>query len=200
MNFPNETSGYRSARNRLLQSELELRRRMESVAAELRALPPGGEVPEDYVFERAGPDGAPEPVNLSALFGKSDTLMVYHMMFPRHSGDDRRGPSRGAFAKTPLGDGPCPSCTALIDMWEGTMPHFEGLGGNLVIVAKAPVEQLSAFTRDQGWKHARILSAAGSNFRRDYGGDGLDGEPVPVMTVFKRGSDSNPPAVMARAP
>jgi predicted dithiol-disulfide oxidoreductase (DUF899 family) len=24
-----------------------------------------------------------------------------------------------------VNEGPCPSCTALIDTWEGTMPHFE---------------------------------------------------------------------------
>ena len=141
--FPNETPQDRAARNRLLQSELELRRKMETVAVELRALPDGGSVPEDYVFERIGPDGDAEQVRFSNLFGKSDTLMVYHMMLPRDSRDGRNGPLGGAFAKVPLADGPCPSCAALLDMWDGTMPHFEGLGGNLVIVAKAPAAQLA---------------------------------------------------------
>jgi predicted dithiol-disulfide oxidoreductase (DUF899 family) len=54
MNFPNETSEYRAARNALLASEIALRRQMEAVAAELRALPRGGEVAEDYVFDAAG--------------------------------------------------------------------------------------------------------------------------------------------------
>ena len=49
--FPNETPDYRAAREALLESELALRRQMEAVAAELRALPPGGEVPEDYAFD-----------------------------------------------------------------------------------------------------------------------------------------------------
>mgnify|MGYP006206675187 CR=1 FL=1 len=44
-----------------------------------------------------------------------DTLMVYHYMFPRHSGDQRAGPTRGVFAERALSEGPCPSCTALID-------------------------------------------------------------------------------------
>jgi predicted dithiol-disulfide oxidoreductase (DUF899 family) len=69
------------------------------------------------------------------------------------------------------------------------MPHFEGLGGNLVIVARASIEQVAAFARDKGWKHTRLLSAAGNSFRRDYGGDGPDGQPVPIMTVFKRWPD-----------
>lgn len=184
--FPNETSQYRAARNALLQREIALRRQMEEVAAELRKLPPGGEVPEDYTFERAGGDGATETVTLSELFAAGDTLMLYHYMFPRHSKDTRPGPTSGSFAEAPLGEGPCPSCTALIDMWEGTMPHFQGLGGNLAIVARAPIRQVTAFARDKGWKHVKLLSAANTSFRRDYGGDSADGEPVPIMTVFKR--------------
>jgi predicted dithiol-disulfide oxidoreductase (DUF899 family) len=189
MIFPNEPPEYRKARNALLQSELALRRNMESVAAELRMLPAGGEAPEDYEFERMGTDGAPETVRMSSLFGQSDTLMVYHYMFPRHSQDDRPGPTQGAAAELSLADGPCPSCTALIDMWEGTMPHFEGLGGNLVVVARAPIAQVAAFAHDKGWRNVRLLSASGSSFRRDYGGDGADGESAPIMTVFKRGGD-----------
>src|SRR5437016_1632208 len=38
--FPGETQEYRRARDALLQSEIELRRHMEAVAAERRALPP----------------------------------------------------------------------------------------------------------------------------------------------------------------
>jgi predicted dithiol-disulfide oxidoreductase (DUF899 family) len=189
MAFPNESPEYRTARNALLQHEIALRRHMEAIAAELRALPPGGAVPEDYVFDAIGPNGEPEKLKMSELFRGGDTLMVYHYMFPRHSRDERPGPTRGAMAEVPLGEGPCPSCTAMVDMWEGTMPHFEGLGGNLVIVAKAPIETVAAFARDKGWKNARLLSASSNSFRRDYGGDGPDGEPVPIMTVFKRDAD-----------
>jgi predicted dithiol-disulfide oxidoreductase (DUF899 family) len=184
--FPNETPEYRAARDALLESEIALRRQMEAVAVELRALPPGGAVPEDYVFDAVGAAGEPKKVKLSELFRGGDTLMVYHYMFPRHSGDLRPGPSRGAMAEVPLEEGPCPSCTALIDMWEGTMPHFEGLGGNLVIVARAPIAKLMAFASDKGWKHVRLVSASANSFRRDYGGDGPAGEPVPIMTVFRR--------------
>jgi predicted dithiol-disulfide oxidoreductase (DUF899 family) len=42
--FPGETDAYRSARNRLLEREVALRRAMEDVAVERRALPPGGDV------------------------------------------------------------------------------------------------------------------------------------------------------------
>jgi predicted dithiol-disulfide oxidoreductase (DUF899 family) len=187
--FPNESREYRAARDALLQREIELRRQMESVAEELRSLPPGGEVPEDYEFDRIDDGGAATTVRMSELFGDTDTLMLYHFMFPRHAEDSRPGPSQGQFAELPLAEGPCPSCTALIDMWEGTMPHFEGLGGNLAVVARAPIERVAAFAREKGWRHTRLLSAAHCNFRRDYGGDGPDGQPVPLLTVFKRWPD-----------
>jgi predicted dithiol-disulfide oxidoreductase (DUF899 family) len=187
--FPNETAAYRSARNALLEQEIAQRRQMEAVAAELRALPPGGEVPEDYLFDCIGTDGTPSKVRLSELFSSGDSLIVYHYMFPRHTTDERPGPAGGAMARVPLTEGPCPSCTALIDMWEGTMPHFEGLGGNLVIVATAPIERVAAFARDRGWKNTRLLSAANSTFKRDYHGEDESGQQVPIVTVFKRWPD-----------
>src|SRR5216684_4579675 len=80
----------------------------------------GGEIPEDYVFDYIGDEGAPENVRMSELFRGGDTLMLYHYMFPRHASDTRPGPTGGSTAELPLEQGPCPSCTALIDMWEGT--------------------------------------------------------------------------------
>jgi predicted dithiol-disulfide oxidoreductase (DUF899 family) len=187
--FPNETPDYRRARLALMQREVALRREMEAVASELRALPPGGEVPENYVFDCLGADGVPASVRLSELFRGGETLMLYHFMFPRHPEDKRPGPTSGAIAQAPLIEGPCPSCTALIDMWEGTMPHFEGLGGNLAVVAKAPIERVAAFARDKGWKHTRLLSAANNSFKRDYHGEDAKGRQVPILTVFKRWPD-----------
>ena len=188
--FPNESAEYRAARNALLQREVALRRKMEAVAAELRALPPGGAVPEDYLFDRIGADGAPEKVRLSQLFGDGrDTVLIYHYMFPRHASDDRPGPSSGATSELPLTEGPCPSCTALLDMWEGTIPHFEGLGGALYAVAKAPIERVATFAGEHGWRNIRLLSAAGNGFKRDYGGEDAEGQQAPMMTVFQRGAD-----------
>lgn len=40
------------------------------------------------------------------------------------------GPGSGPGAELPLADGPCPSCTALLDNWEGAIPHVAGLGAN----------------------------------------------------------------------
>ena len=51
LHFPNESAEYRRVRNALLEEEMALRRHVERVAAQRRALPPGGVVPEDYRFE-----------------------------------------------------------------------------------------------------------------------------------------------------
>ena len=55
MRFPNESVDYRQARDALLTEEFELRRHIERVAEQRRALPPGGTVPRDYAF--MGQDG-----------------------------------------------------------------------------------------------------------------------------------------------
>jgi hypothetical protein len=69
--FPNERPDYRQARDALLAEEIELRRHIERVAALRRALPPGGEIPEDDTFE--GDDGE---VRISQLFGDKDSLVI----------------------------------------------------------------------------------------------------------------------------
>jgi predicted dithiol-disulfide oxidoreductase (DUF899 family) len=95
--FPGESAEYRTARDRLLEREIELRRAMEAVAAARRALPPGGAVPEDYVFEAAGPDGKAIQLRLSELFAPGkDSLVIYNFMFPRGYGGPR--PAAGAAA------------------------------------------------------------------------------------------------------
>ena len=62
--FPGETDVYRLARDELLQAEMELRGKIEEVAALRRNLPLGGLV-EDYVFE-----GVNGHVRLSELFAE----------------------------------------------------------------------------------------------------------------------------------
>jgi predicted dithiol-disulfide oxidoreductase (DUF899 family) len=101
--FPGESAEYRAARERLLEQEIALRRTMESVAVARRALPPGGAIPEDYVFGGATEDGAPTDVRMSELFAPGrDSLVIYSFMFPRDPGDERQGPKTGQTALLPL--------------------------------------------------------------------------------------------------
>ena len=45
--YRNESAEYRAARSNLLVEEIELRRYFERIASQRRALPSGGEVPQD---------------------------------------------------------------------------------------------------------------------------------------------------------
>jgi predicted dithiol-disulfide oxidoreductase (DUF899 family) len=188
--FPNETDEYRKARERLLEREIELRRLTEAVAEERRALPPGGEVPEDYVFHEAGGEDKQTDVRLSELFrpGRS-ALVIYSFMFPRDVRDDRPGPTEGETAKLPPGEGPCPSCVAMIDQLEGAADHVTQ-NANLVVVAKTPVERLAAFVRERGWTRLRYLSSANNTYNRDYHAEGPDGGQMPPLNVFERDGDA----------
>src|SRR5277367_1895548 len=126
--FPGESAGYRSARNALLAEEKELRRRVEAVAAARRALPLGGVVPEDYVFEegsrRLDDASPPHPVRLSELFAPGkDALVVYNFMFSAEM------------------EHACPMCSAFLDALNGNAPHLEQRL-NLAVVAKSPVERV----------------------------------------------------------
>ncbi|MFL5827617.1 MAG: DUF899 family protein [Thermoleophilaceae bacterium] len=184
--FPGESAEYRAARDRLLEQELELRRATEAVAAARRKLPPGGIVSEDYVFEEAGPDGAATDVRLSELFepGK-DSLAIYSFMFPRDSGDERPGPDTGQTAELPLVQGPCPSCTALLDQLDGAVEHVtQHL--NFAVVAKAPLPHLVTFANERGWRRLRLLSSAANTYSRDYHGETGEEAPRPILNVFHR--------------
>jgi predicted dithiol-disulfide oxidoreductase (DUF899 family) len=188
--FPGESAEYRTARDLLLEQEIELRRAMEDVAAARRALPPDGVVPEDYVFQGVGPDGAQTDVRLSELFAPAkDSLVIYNFMFPRHKSDDRPGSVHPPTADLPLTEQPCPSCTALLDQLDGAVEHVSQQI-NFAIVAKAPLARILAFAEERGWRRLRLLSAAGNTFKRDYHSETDDGQQMPMLTVFHRDGDA----------
>jgi predicted dithiol-disulfide oxidoreductase (DUF899 family) len=188
--FPGESPEYRTARERLLEREVELRREMEAVAAERRELPPGGVVPEDYVFQGAGPDGEPAEIRMSELFAPGkDSLVIYNFMFPRAREDDRPGPASGRTAELPLAEGPCPSCVALLDQLDGVAEHAEP-HVNFVVVAKTSLERLLTFAAERGWRRLRLLSSAGNAFKRDYHAELADGSQMPMLNVFHRDGDT----------
>jgi predicted dithiol-disulfide oxidoreductase (DUF899 family) len=162
---------------------------MEAVAAARRRLPPGGLVRQDYAFQGRGPDGEPTDVRLSELFvAGRDSLVVYNMMFPRDPGDARPGPRAGRTALLPLVEGPCPSCTALLDQFDGAAGHVcERI--NLAVVGKAPLSRILAFAEERGWHRLRLLSSAGNTYNRDYFGETADGHQRPMLNVFHRDGD-----------
>ena len=164
VSFPNESPEYRAARDRLLQSEMALRRQIEAVAAERRALPPGGRVAEDYVFEE-GDDA--HPVTLSQLFGDKSVLLLYSYMY---------GPAM------PL---PCPSCTSILDGLDGQAPHI-AQRASIAAVARSPIARIRAVARERGWGRLRLLSSANNSYHRDYRGEDANGSQFPILNVFVR--------------
>jgi predicted dithiol-disulfide oxidoreductase (DUF899 family) len=190
MTFPGESAEYRAARDRLLHREIELRRAMERVAESRRELPPGAVVPEDYVFQGAGADGAPTDLRLSELFAPGkDSLVIYNFMFPRYSGDDRPGPPGGQTALLPLEEGPCPSCTAMLDQLDGAAEHVSQQI-NLAVVAKSTLPRILTFAEERGWRRLRLLSSAGNDFKRDYHGETVEGDQMPMLNVFHSDGDT----------
>lgn len=176
MTFPGESAEYRAARDRLLEQETELRRASEAVAVARRALPPGGVVAQDYVFQGAGADGAAIDVELSELFAPgNDTLVIYSFMFPRAPDEDL----------------PCPSCTQFLDSFDGVVEHA-GQRVNVAVVAKAPLPRILAHAQDRGWRRLRLLSSAANAYNGDYHAESAD-EPhqqLPMLNVFRRDGDA----------
>jgi predicted dithiol-disulfide oxidoreductase (DUF899 family) len=149
-------------------------------------LPPGGIVPDDYVFHGRGADGNSAEVRLSELFAPGkDSLVIYSFMFPRDPSDDRPGPAEGRTATLPRVEAPCPSCTALIDQLDGAARHVEQRV-NLAIVAKTSLPTLLGFAEDRGWRHLRLLSSAACSYNRDYLGETPEGHQRPMLNVFQR--------------
>jgi len=169
--FPNESDDYRVARDALLTAEADLRRQLEAVAAQRRALPPGGLLKEDYVFTEAADNAATTETRFSDLFAPGKrSLIVYSFMY---AADD---------------DAACPMCTAFLDTFNGNAPHV-GDRVNVAVVAKAPIDKIRQFAAGRGWHNFRLLSSAGNSYNQDYRGQNADGGQIPSMNVFQKTED-----------
>jgi predicted dithiol-disulfide oxidoreductase (DUF899 family) len=169
--FPGESPSYRAARNKLLDAEIEMRRAIESVAAQRRALPLGGETPENYSFQEVvGVEGGEElrTVRISELFARGmNSLIIYSFMY---------GPEMAH---------PCPLCTSIIDGLDAEAPHVVQRV-NLAIVAKSPIKRIREFAAERGWRNVRLLSSEGTTYNRDYQGENSAGDQMPALNVFVR--------------
>ena len=158
--YPNDSAAYRAARVALLAEEIELRRHIERVAAQRRALPPGGVAP-DYLFRNDSGGTVP----LIELFGKHDTLVTYFWMY---------GPQRAR---------PCPMCTALLGPMDGTVSDLTRRVA-FAVIGRSPVERQLAFARERGWKSLTFYATVGDDFARDYRALGPDGDEWPALDVW----------------
>ncbi|SFU51521.1 DUF899 family protein [Pseudoduganella namucuonensis] len=160
--YPNDSAAYRAARVALLAEEIELRRHIERVAEQRRALPPGGEAP-DYDFK----DENGKTVKLADLFGQHDTLCTYFWMY---------GPRR---------ERPCPMCTALIGALD-TPARDIAQRIAIAVIGRSPVERQLAFARERGWRNLKFYATVGDDFARDYRGLAPDGSEWPALDIWVR--------------
>jgi len=159
--YPCESEEYRRAREALLAEEIELRRHIERVAEQRRALP-DGRVVDDYRF--VGEQG---PIRFADLFGDKQTLVVYSFMF---------GPQR---------ERPCPMCTALLSAWDGETRDIQQRIA-FAVVARSPIERLVAFKRERGWRNLPLYSDMSGDYSRDHHAITPDGGDTASYDVFTR--------------
>ncbi len=151
---------YRAARNRLLVEEIELRRHIERVAVQRRALPQGGELPNDFeLVSEAG------PILFSSLFGDKDTLMVYSMMY---------GPERKAA---------CPMCTSFLNSWNGAAINLRERVA-IAVTARSPIERLLDFKKQRGFANLPFVSDSSGEYTRAYVTP--DDADMPGFSIFTR--------------
>jgi predicted dithiol-disulfide oxidoreductase (DUF899 family) len=162
--FPNESAEYRQARERLLAAEIELRRQIQRVAEQRRALPPGGEAADYRFLDKDGNE-----LRLIDLFGEHDTLFTYFWMY---------GPER---------ERPCPMCTSFVGSLDMPAPDIEQRIA-LAIVGRSPVARQLEFARERGWDHLTFYQTVGDDFAIDYRGL-ADGDEGAMVLVWKRDGD-----------
>jgi predicted dithiol-disulfide oxidoreductase (DUF899 family) len=163
--MPGVDQAYRQSREGLRAAEIDLRDRVEAVAAMRRALPLGPAV-TDYAFIENG-----NHIRLSELFANGKPyLLLYHIMY--WSDDDEF----------------CPMCSLWIDGFNAVAPHVIQRA-NFVAASRAPFDRLKAWGEHRGWNRLRLLSDDGSSFARDIGAEDVDGDPVSTVVVFAKQGD-----------
>lgn len=158
--YPNDSAAYRQARTTLLAEEIELRRHIERVAAQRRALPLGGE-PPGYRFK----DENGKELALADMFGTHDTLVSYFWMY---------GPQR---------ERPCPMCTAFLGAMDVPVRDISQRVA-FAVIGRSPVERQLAFARERGWRNLRFYATVGDDFARDYRGLAPNGDEWPALDVW----------------
>lgn len=165
--YPNEDASYRQTRNELLAAELALEEQLRKVADMRQALPDGGPVMQDYVFDTLE-NGTEQTIRMSDLFapGKSSLFVYSFMLGP----DDER---------------PCPACTSLVDGFNGVREHIQDRV-NLAIVAKSPIARFAEFAESRGWSGIRLLSSANNSYNHDYFAETPSDGQIPAANMFTK--------------
>jgi predicted dithiol-disulfide oxidoreductase (DUF899 family) len=135
---------WEAARDELIQREKEHTRTADELARQRRELP-WIAIEKEYRFD--ADDGKR---TLAELFDSRSQLLIYHFMF---------GPTYEAG---------CPTCSSMVDGFDGLLPHLHARDVTLLLVSRAPLERLKAYKRRMGWSIPWV-SSANSDFNFDFG-------------------------------
>ena len=136
---------WQAERDELLEEEKELTHRGDELARKRRELP---WVRIEKEYELDTDDGTR---TLPELFDGRSQLMIYHFMF---------GPDYEAG---------CPTCSSMVDGFDGLVPHLHARDVTPLLVSRAPLPKLQAYKRRMGWSIPWV-SSANSDFNLDMGG------------------------------
>jgi predicted dithiol-disulfide oxidoreductase (DUF899 family) len=161
--FRGESRTYAEARQNLLAEEIELRRHLERVAEQRRALPPGPVIEKDYRFI----DSKGTETGLLGLSGQHDTFSTYFWMY---------GPQRAR---------PCPMCTNFLGPLNGNALDIRQRA-SLMILGRSPVERQLAFAQERGWTFLDFVQTVGDDYARDLGALTPLGDEYPALVVYHR--------------
>jgi predicted dithiol-disulfide oxidoreductase (DUF899 family) len=138
---------WQAARAELLVREKEHTRALDALAAARRRLPMVALDAGKYEF--TAPDG--RPASLADLFGDSRQLIIYHFMLE------------------PGQDWTCGGCSTFTDNLSAlAQPHLHARGTRLILMARAPQEEIEVLRQRMGWT-VPWYSSYGSDFNDDMG-------------------------------
>lgn len=148
MNRPPVVSAeeWAAARAELLVKEKEHTRALDALAAERRRLPMVALDTGKYSF--TAPDG--QPVTLAGLFDGHRQLVIYHFMLE------------------PAQDWLCGGCCTFTDNLAAGQWHLGARDTRLILMARAPQEEIEPARRRFGWT-VPFYSSYGSEFNDDMG-------------------------------
>jgi predicted dithiol-disulfide oxidoreductase (DUF899 family) len=122
----------------------------------------------DTPYRFQGPDGE---VGLLDMFAGRRQLILYHFMFaPGVHGWPEAG---------------CDGCSMFVDQI-GHQAHLHARDTSFALVSVAPIERIEAYRRRMGWT-IPWYSSAGSDFNRDLGITGNNGESFGLSVFITEG-------------
>ncbi|MEJ7839317.1 MAG: DUF899 domain-containing protein [Thermomicrobiales bacterium] len=151
-----------TAREAFLVSEKAYMRAGDALNAERRRQPVV-EITTPYTFESTN-----GPVTLLDLFGDRSQLVVYHFMFAPGQGEG------------------CDGCSMIVDHM-GPVQHLNARDTSLVLISRAPLQELLPYKQRMGWDQEWVSSFE-TSFNQDMGSTQDDGEHH-MISVFVRDGD-----------